>query len=98
LKILELSIKTMITREDWENHWSKAKEETSSSVSGWHFSHYKAGLLSAYIPHLQALFASLIVKQGIVHERWLQGLSVMPEKNHLMHLDHQALVDPPNGD
>jgi hypothetical protein len=69
-----------MTREGWENHWSKATEETSSSVSGRHFSHYKAGLRSAYISHRQALFASLSIKRGIVLERWSQGLSVMLEK------------------
>jgi hypothetical protein len=80
LKIPVSSIKTLITKNDWENHWGKAKEETLSSVSGWHFSHYKAGLRSAYISHLQSLFASLIVRRGIVLKRWSQGLSVMPEK------------------
>jgi hypothetical protein len=50
-------------------------------VSGRHFSHYKAGLRSAYISHLQLLFASIIIKRGIVLERWLQGLSIMLEKN-----------------
>jgi hypothetical protein len=80
LKILVSSIKTLITKNDWGNHWGKAKEETSSLVSGRHFSHYKAGLCSAYISHLQSLFASLIVRRGIVLERWSQGLSVMLEK------------------
>ena len=27
----------------WQHQWGKAKEKTSSSVSGLHFSHYKAG-------------------------------------------------------
>jgi hypothetical protein len=48
--------------------------------SGQPFGHYKAGLCLAYIFHLQSLFASLIVKWGIVLERWSQGLSVMLEK------------------
>jgi hypothetical protein len=34
----------------------------------------------AYISHLQALFAFLIIKQGIVLDRWSQGLSVRLEK------------------
>jgi hypothetical protein len=81
LKIPPSSLDTLITKEDWGNHWGKAKEETSSSVFGHHFSHYKAGLRSAYISHLQSLFASLVIKRGIVLDRWLQGLSVMLEKS-----------------
>ncbi len=80
LKIPVSSIKTLVTKNDWENHWGKAKEETLSLVSGRHFSHYKAGLRSACISHLQSLFASLIVRRGIVLKRWSQGLSVMLEK------------------
>ncbi len=49
-------------------------------VSRRHFSHYKAGLHSACISHLQLLFASIIIKRGIVLEWWSQGLFVMLEK------------------
>jgi hypothetical protein len=62
------SVGTHITKDDWHNHWGPTKEETSSSVSEQHFGHYKAGLHSVYIPYLQALQATLIVKQGIVLE------------------------------
>ncbi len=44
LQISASLVTSLITKEDWENHWSKSKEETSSSVSGRHFGHYKAGL------------------------------------------------------
>ncbi len=80
LKIPESLVDTLITKEVWGKHWDKAREETSSLVSWWHFCHYKAGLCLAYISHLQALFASLIIKQGIVLVLWSQGLSVMLEK------------------
>ncbi len=74
------SVGTSITKEDWGNHWGPTKEETALSVSGRYFGHYKAGLRSAYISYLQALQATLIVKQGIVLERWSRGLSVILEK------------------
>ncbi len=61
LQIPKSMVNTMITKEDWGSHWSKAKEETSSSVSGWHYEHDKAGLLSGYISHLQALRVRLNV-------------------------------------
>jgi hypothetical protein len=80
LRIPADSINTLITKEDWQNHWGKAKEETSSSISGRHFSHYKAGLRSDYISHLQSLLASLVIIRGIILDRWSQGLSVMLEK------------------
>jgi hypothetical protein len=73
-------VNTTITKEDWDNHWSRAKEETSSSLSRRHFGHYKAGLRSYYIKYLQALIATLTTRWGIVLNRWSQGLSVMLEK------------------
>ena len=60
--------------------WKKAKEEISSSYSGLHFGHYKAGTASRYVSHFHALKATLIMHHGLVLERWLQGLSVMLQK------------------
>jgi hypothetical protein len=34
------SISTTITPDDWSNHWHRAREETSSFISGRHFGHY----------------------------------------------------------
>ena len=56
------------------------KEDTSSSVSGLHFGHYKASTHSAILSHFHALKATLLMKRGIVLERWSRGLSVMIEK------------------
>jgi hypothetical protein len=80
LQIPKSSVNTRISKEDWGNHWGRSKEETSSSVSVWHFGHYKVGVQSRYVSHLQALIATLTVKRGIVLERWSKGLSLMLEK------------------
>ena len=56
------------------------KEDTSSSESGLHFGHYKAGIHLPLITAFHALKATLIMKRGIVLERWSRGLSVMIEK------------------
>jgi hypothetical protein len=74
------SVSTTITPKQWEGHWRRAKEQTSSSISGRHFWHYKAGIRSPYIGYIQALYATLIAKRGIVLDHWAQGLSVMLEK------------------
>ncbi len=79
LSIPKNSISTTITSGDWSNHWRSAWEETSSSISGWHFGHYKASLQLQYVSYLQALQVTLVVKRGIVLERWLNGLLVMLE-------------------
>ena len=55
------SVDTNLRRVGWQRRWSKAKEKTSSSVSGRHFSHYKAGAKSALISHLHALKTSVAV-------------------------------------
>jgi hypothetical protein len=80
LKVSESLVDTLITKDVWGNHWGKAREETYSLAFWRHFSHYKAGLCLAHISHLQALFASLIIKWGLVHDRWSQGLFIMLEK------------------
>ncbi len=43
------SVRDVVTKGEWGNFWRKAREETSSSVSGLHFSHYKAGVSSDLI-------------------------------------------------
>jgi hypothetical protein len=58
------SVQTHISSRKWEDHWKKANEETSSSISGRHFGHYKAGLLSEHVTYLHALQATLVVKKG----------------------------------
>jgi len=74
------SVSIKIMKEDHKGHWRKAKEETSSSKSGYHFGHYMAGSISEYIDHFHALKATLLLHHGLVLERWAQGLSVMLQK------------------
>jgi hypothetical protein len=73
-------VSTTITPAEWNNHWHPAREETSSSISGRHFGHYRASFQSQYVSYLHALQETLIVKRGIVLERWSNGLLVMLEK------------------
>ena len=74
------SVSSHMDCKDWRDHWRTLREETSSSLSGCHFGHYKAGMSSDYITHFQALFATLVMHHGLVMERWACGLSVMLEK------------------
>jgi len=74
------SMNTIITKEDWCKQWRGKRESTSSSASGLHFGHYIAGTSSDHISHFHALKATMILKRGVVLERWAQGLSVMLEK------------------
>jgi hypothetical protein len=78
--IPQKSINIKITRENHRMHWRQAKEETSSSCSGLHFGHYKAGSLSDYINHFHALKVTLLLHHGLVLDHWAQGLSVMLQK------------------
>ncbi len=80
LNVPKNSICTTINKDEWRDHWKRAKEDTSSSFSGRHFGHYKGGRTSDYISHFQAVLSSLIFHRGIVLERWAVGLSVMLEK------------------
>ena len=74
------SVSPVIRHPEWSSRWIKAHEDTSSSESGLHFGHYKATARSPTIAHLHALKTSLVMKRGLVLERWGRGLSVMIEK------------------
>lgn len=80
LSVPARSVSTLITRERWQEKWGKAKEETSSSESGLHMGHYKAGAQCPIVSHLHALFTSIALRRGIAPKRWSRGLSVMLEK------------------
>jgi hypothetical protein len=55
----EASIRTSITKTDFQGYWKKAKERTSSSWSRLHFGHYKAAATNDFClkctPFLQTL-------------------------------------------
>jgi hypothetical protein len=74
------SVQTIINLQEWDNHWKRAKEVTSSSLLGRHFGHYKAAKHSKYVSHFQALQASLAMQHEVVMERWGRGLSVILQK------------------
>jgi hypothetical protein len=74
------SLDTLITKEDWQCQWRGRTESTSSLESGLHFGHYIAGISSDHISYFHALKATLVLRRGIVLERWARGLSVMLEK------------------
>ena len=80
LKVPNNSVSSQMNCKDWRDHWRKSREETSSSLSGRHFGHYKAGMSLDYITHFQALFETLVMHHGLVIERWARGFSVMLEK------------------
>ncbi len=74
------TISTHVTKEDYQHQWKGRRESTSSSISGKHFGHYIAGTQSDHISHFHGLKATLIMKRGIVLDRWARGLSIMLEK------------------
>lgn len=71
---------TNITSKDFVNYWKRAKESTSSSVSGLHFGHYKAAAQCPLLSEIHALTCQLAYGTGYSLTRWQAGLSVMLEK------------------
>ena len=74
------SVSSDIRIDRWQERWSRANENTSSSESGLHFSHYIAGAESDIISGLDSILTSVALRKGIALERWSRGLSVMLEK------------------
>ncbi|MCK7581433.1 MAG: hypothetical protein MZV65_41245 [Chromatiales bacterium] len=64
-----------ITRHDFQQHWRKARERTSSSLSGLHYGHYKAAAHSDLLSEVHALMTELAVTGGTPLARWESGLS-----------------------
>jgi hypothetical protein len=69
-----------ITRQDFQHHWRRSRERTSSSVSGLHYGHYKAASHSELLSEIHALMTELAVTGGTPLARWENGLSAMLEK------------------
>ncbi len=69
-----------ISKNDWKKQWKGRQESTAYSESGLHFGHYISGCQSDHIAYFHARKATLVVKRGIVLDRWARGLSVMLEK------------------
>ncbi len=76
---LEL-LNALLTKEDWRHQWRGRHKSTSSSKSGLHLGQYLVGFKLNHISHFHALKASLIIKRGIVLEKWAHRLSIMLEK------------------
>jgi hypothetical protein len=74
----------MVDLRVWHPKWSsksrKAKEKTSFSHSGFHFSHYIAGDSSQLISHHHSLKVSICSCRGFSLERWKEGLTCILEK------------------
>ena len=74
------NVDIVVTRDDFQHYWKRAKERTSSAYSGRHFGHYKAAAYSDALSEVHALHTSLISQTGSAPESWARGLSVMLEK------------------
>jgi hypothetical protein len=73
------SMNLAITKEDWKQQWRGRRESTASSESGLHFGCYIAGCQLDHITYFHALKATLVIKRGVVLDRWARGLSIMLE-------------------
>ena len=48
-----------ITHQDFQQHWRKSRERTSSSLSGLHYGHYKAAAHSDFLSEMHAIMTEL---------------------------------------
>ncbi len=58
------------------NGWKKAKERTSSGISGLHFGTYKARLEDPLLAAFDASMRSVAYSTGFVYDRWKFGIDV----------------------
>jgi hypothetical protein len=73
-------IDVAMTTSNYASTWGRAKERTSSSISGLHFGHHIALAKSKFLAKSMAMKLNLHAKWGSPPERWLNVLMVMLEK------------------
>lgn len=76
-QIGEGEVSVVVTREDFQYYWRRAKERTSSSLSDIHFGHYKALAHDDYLSSIMARKISITSRSGKAPSRWTRGLSGM---------------------
>ena len=62
-------VNIVVSVEDFQHYWRRAKEKTASSFSDLHFGHYKAIAASDFLSKVHTLKLTLISKKGSVPER-----------------------------
>ncbi len=70
----------IITLEGFKRFWKRVGEFTSSSMSGIHYSHYKAAIQCNISTKILAQQLTVVARSGIPPESWSIGLQVMLEK------------------
>lgn len=73
-------VSSSVTLDDYKSYWKRAKERTSSSMSGLHFGHWKACASDDTLSEINAIFTEITISTGYSPPRWQNGLSVMLEK------------------
>ena len=71
---------TPISREELVTGWKKVKERTSSSPSGLHVGHWKAGCEDPGILWANTILTNIPYMSGYSPIRWRNGLNIMLEK------------------
>ena len=74
------SIDPLITTQDMKELFGNTREKTSSSPSGLHVGHYKAGYENAEIAEILTSFTALPFLYGFTLSRWKKSLHVMLPK------------------
>ena len=74
--------------EEYIRYWRKAKEKTSSSISGLHFGHWKTLAKCPWLAEQQAKLTKAAFQAGSPYKHWMHGLTVMLEWiAHCVHVD-----------
>ena len=75
------SVSVTISPEEFRQYWKRSRVGTSSSLSCFHFGHYKAASHSEELSGFLAKQVTLIARTGSPPpERWSRGLTVMLKK------------------
>ena len=68
---------TFVSTDDYTSSWAKAKEYTTSGISGIHFGMHKAQALDRDLTTFFASHWSIPYSSGSYYDQWLKGVDVM---------------------
>ncbi len=73
-------VSMVVTTEEYQMGWRKAREHTSAGPSGYHFGHVKASATNQFLDDVEATLTNIPYAMGYSPQCWQQGTNCMIEK------------------
>ena len=83
----DCEVNIVISKEDFQYYWKRAKERTASSFLALYFGYYKLSAYTNFLPKVHVLKLLLITRTGSTPDRWARFFPLM-----LKQIERVALI------